>query len=146
MATSNFPNFSTTLLAALKAASWPVSTPQIADGADIVPDVQREFVLVGNCEAKEDWDLLGNKRRNEQMKQYITIRANKVGDTQAATTARAFALMAVIENYVRGDPTIGGTVQMAGLVEWKVTKNGNEGEKYAEIVLAIGVRYGWITQ
>lgn len=144
MATSAYPAFSAALLAALEAASWPVSTPQIADGADIVPDVQREYVLLGNAEADEDWTVLGNRRKNEKIKQYVNFRVNRVGDTQVNTNARCFQLLGVLETILRADPTVAGTVLVAQLRGWKFHKTGNEAEKYAELIATVSVDYVWI--
>ena len=144
MANSAFPNFSAQLLSALRAASWPTSTPQIADGADIVPDLQREFVLLGNAEGDEDWFALGHQRKNERMKQYIVIRVNKVQDTQVAATARAFALFGVVETVLRNDVTVGNTVVAAQVKGWKLHKTGNENGRWAELTVTVTVEYALI--
>lgn len=144
MANSSFPNFSAELLALLNAASWPTSTPQIADGADVVIDTQREFVLLGNAEGDEDWFALGKQRKNERMKQYVVIRVNVVNDVQVAATSRAFELFGVVETVMRTDPTVGNTVTSAQVKGWKLRKQGNAQGRWAELTVTLQVDYALI--
>lgn len=68
--------------------------------------------------ANQSWGMLGNRRRDEEysLNGWIwVVKTGKGEDVIRAARTRAFELLAEIEDFLRDDPTIGGTTKVSEL-------------------------------
>ncbi len=111
MAASTVPAFKQALVAALQAATWPVSNPQVSYGPP--RNETREDVIVGDTAqeggAERQWAALGNRSIDEEYALNLWVIVTNPGDTCKAATDRAFALYDVVQSVLRTTPGLGVT-------------------------------------
>lgn len=109
--TSSIPAVTDALIALLVAQSWPLATPQIADGWWRADAIQRESIVVGDTSGGgstlQRWAALGNRSRDEQFPIYITVEVRTPGLSPKEARDRAFALFAVVETALRSSTRFG---------------------------------------
>jgi len=111
MATSTVPALKAALLSLLVARAG-LSGVQVVYGAPL-PNPGREFVSLGGTDGMQETAALGRLRREEEYRLTIYVSTIREGQGQQACTERAFEIAAEVENAVRSDPTVGGTVRTA---------------------------------
>lgn len=77
--------------------------------------------LVGVSLAEQEWLMVGNRRREEKYTidgVIWVMRAGKMESDVVVARERAFELLAEIEDYIRVDPTIGGTVKVGQIAAY----------------------------
>lgn len=90
--------------------------------------------------AEQRWGVLGNRRRDEEYTLNGLIWVTKAGKTEAAIRSardRAFALLAEVEDFLRTDPTIGGTTKVAELAAYPGEQGANEEGRWVQISFEI---------
>jgi hypothetical protein len=110
VATSTVPAFKSALLAKLNART-NLKNVQVTYGPPLPPS--REWIWLGDVAGEQQTAALGNQRREETYDLSVIIGITREGVDQQATTERAFALMAELENELRSDATVGGVVRTA---------------------------------
>lgn len=105
MASSTLPSVKARLVTLL-AGDPGLSGVQISYG---VPDpIEREAVYVGGTrDHDQEWSALGARGRAEHYALELVISVWQPGADQQTVTERAFALLAVVEAILRGDPSLG---------------------------------------
>ena len=149
MATSTVPAFLDALKAALDARNiaatggGTIAVTTAASGEPVPP----ECIQLFRTTADQQWTLLGNRRRREQYTVYGGIYAQIAGygePTAKAARDRAYALLAELEQTLRADPSVGGSVRQAELLtaelDQGITRGGDdEGARFATLAFSIGV-------
>jgi hypothetical protein len=111
MATSTVPALKAALLSLLSARAG-LSGVQVVYGAPL-PNPGREFISLAGTTGDQATASLGRLSREEEYRLTIYVSALREGLDQQSCTERAFALAAEVENAVRSDPTVSGTVRTA---------------------------------
>lgn len=111
MANSTIPAFKAALLTALQARA-ALSTVQVTYGAPL-PSPADEYVWLADVDGEQEAAALGAQRREEFYELEVIVAVYRAGADQQATTERAFALVGELEEVLRADGTVGGTVRFA---------------------------------
>lgn len=114
MATSTVPAVKDYLLAAWGALP-ALAGVQLTWG--LPKSDQNECILIGGAEGRQKAASLGARRRDESYDLTVIVSAVRNDGVQRTATVRAFALMAVLEDFLRDDPTLGGLVRSAEVGE-----------------------------
>jgi len=87
-------------------------------------------------DAQQSWGMLGNRRRDEEYTLHGVIWVFRAGKGEAVirdVRARAFELLAEIEDFLRVDPSIGGTTKVSELSRYPLDQGANEEGRWAQI-------------
>lgn len=113
---SSAPAFKAALLALLQARSG-LSGVTVSYGAPVTGAGAREFVALGDIDGSQEYATLGataaNRRKDETFTMTVYCSCLREGQQQQECTERAFALAAEVEDAVREDPEVSGTVRVA---------------------------------
>lgn len=86
--------------------------------------------------AEQSWGMLGNRRRDEEYTLHGLIWVFRGGKGETAirqVRARAFELLGDIEDFLRVDPSIGGTTKVSELSRYPLDQGANEEGRWAQI-------------
>jgi hypothetical protein len=91
---------------------------RVVDGFPRFAISKTDLIAVGGkpeptADGRQDAAALGNRRREESYTIRVTCSSSRGGEDQKAVRDRAFDLMAIVENAVRNDVTLGGVVRVA---------------------------------
>lgn len=109
---STAPAFKAALLTALGARAG-LSGVTISYGAPLA--APREFIALADISGEQEFAALGALRKNETYTLEIYCSVLREGNQQQACTERCFELAAEIEDELRTNPTMSGTVRVAQL-------------------------------
>lgn len=112
MSSSTAPAFKAALLTAL-AARAGLSGVTISYGAPL--SAPREFIALGDISGEQEFAALGALKKNETYTLEVFCSVLREGNQQQACTERCFELAEEIENELRGNVTMTGTVRVAQL-------------------------------
>lgn len=138
MATSSIPAAIDGLLTLLRANVD--SSTQVVDGFPRFTVTDTDLIAVGGkpaptAEGTQTAAVLGGRKRDENYVLHVTCSSSRGGEDQKAVRDRAFALLAVLENVVRNDITLGGAVRTAQ-VEGGITLSQTDVDTAADGVFA----------
>jgi hypothetical protein len=126
------------LLAALQARAG-LSGVQLGYG--MPPGaLQREHILFGVVDGTQEYRALGTVRKFEDYTATLFIGVSREGTDQQAADDRALALMAEVEDVLRDDPTVGGTVLTAQVERYRLEPLASDTTREARITLDIQTR------
>lgn len=147
---STVPAYLDALKAALDARSivatdGGVVTVTTAPSGEPVP---LECIQLFGTNGDQQWGALGNRRRNETytIAGGIYVQQAGYGETTAkAARDRVYALLAEVEDCLRLDPGVGGSVRQSELLSADLTQGiasgGDEGgARYAALAITISVK------
>src|SRR6266516_3930708 len=77
-----------------------------------LPSNPDEWIWLGDVTGDQTWLTVGGTRE-EDYSLTVMVRAFRAGPNQQPATERAFQILTEIENALRTDPTVGGTVLSA---------------------------------
>lgn len=109
---STAPAFKAALLTALGARAG-LAGVTISYGAPL--SAPREFIALADISGEQEFATLGALRKNETYTLEIYCSVLREGNQQQACTERCFELAAEIEDELRTNPTMSGTVRVAQL-------------------------------
>lgn len=111
---STIPVVANRLLTLLTAATWPTSTdwPDAPQVVDSDPDTEeRQVVIVGDTFAEGDddqqWAVIGARTKDERYAINVTVKVLQPGCSISEARNRAFALLAVVEQTLIDNVTLG---------------------------------------
>lgn len=111
---STIPAAKAAIVDALDAAWYPGDLPAVQISYGEPRERQRECIIVGDTHATGDsaqtWAALagqGQRARSEDYALALSVQVYKPGDTCREAVERAFELFAVVEQTLRGMPTLG---------------------------------------
>lgn len=107
---STAPAFKAALLTALGARAG-LAGVTISYGAPL--SAPREFIALADISGEQEFATLGALRKNETYTLEIYCSVLREGNQQQACTERCFELAAEIEDELRTNPTMSGTVRVA---------------------------------
>ena len=126
------------LLAALQARAG-LSGVQLGYGMP-PGSLQREHILFGLVDATQEYRALGTVRKFEDYTLTVFIGVSREGTDQQAADDRALALMAEVEEVLRADPTVSGTVLTAQVERYRLEPLASDTTREARITLEIQTR------
>ena len=109
---STAPAFKAALYAAL-AANSDLADVTVSYGAPITGP--REFIALADISGSQEFAALGKLTKEETYTLDVYVSVVREGNQQQECTERCFALAAELEDYLRANPTVGGTVRIAQL-------------------------------
>jgi hypothetical protein len=112
MSSSTAPAFKAALLTALSARAG-LSGVTISYGAPL--SAPREFIALGDISGEQEFAALGALKKNETYTLEVFCSVLREGNQQQTCTERCFELAEEIENELRGNVTMTGTVRVAQL-------------------------------
>lgn len=117
MASSTIPAMKAQLKTNLRARTV-LANVQVTHGPPFpVPDA--EFIWLGDVTGAQSWLAFQKTRKEEyDLKVWIRVLTSSSPDDYKTAGDRAFALMAELENELRGDPTVSGTVTTSELTDF----------------------------
>lgn len=152
MATSKVPAAIDALVSILRAASG-LSGVTVIDGPPVGDQADTEYVYVGwqpdsdnAVEFAQDFNATGARTRDEEFSILCTVDTWDGGDDVAARRARAFALLAALEDAIRATvaaptaPTLNNTVLWAHLTSGSLQQANTEKGVRARIPVAVTCR------
>lgn len=142
-ATSTIPAFLDALRATLAARTLIAAGGVLVATAPTGEPVPRESIQLFDAAADQEWAASGNKRRREQyrVRGGIFISAPGAGEAKAkAARDRAFALLAEIEDALRLDHNVSGTVNQAQIAAYDLDQGAAKEGRWAAIEFFIAVR------
>ena len=114
MATSTVPVFKNQLKTNLLARAG-LSGVQVTHGPPL-PLPETDFIWLGDVKGAQDWlAMLKTKQEHYDLTVWIRALRSTTPDDFKTAGDRVFALMAELENELRGDPTVTGTVLIAAV-------------------------------
>jgi len=93
--------------------------------------------------ATQEWGLIGNRRRNEEYTLNGLIWVLKAGKNETVirlARARAFELLAEVEDFLRLDPTIASTTLVSELASYPLDQGANQEGRWAQVDFAIACK------
>jgi hypothetical protein len=100
-----------------------------------------ETVFLHDTESSADWKLLGGTRvpREGEITIEVVVQVGRGGNEQAEVEARALDLAVAVEEAVRDDQTLAGSVRVAGVAEVKQTnvKPAERAAWLSQVVLTV---------
>lgn len=140
MSSSSIPTVKAALVERLELATWPGARPTVAYGWP--RDIPREVIMVGGtAEGAQEWVAFGTRDRNETYRLTLVVQVTHPGQSQRVATERAFALLGVVEDVLRTDPTLGIADTLVAELAVPRLQEGPDTEGYAAVVTAgVGVR------
>lgn len=146
MSTSSIPAAIDGLLTLLRAQVD--AGTQVVDGFPRFTIADTDLIAVGGkpsptADGSQTAAVLGGRRRDENYTLHVTCSSSRGGDDQKGVRDRVFALLAVVENTVRNNLTLGGAVNTAQ-VEGGITLSQTDAESaefgvFAEVTFEIAV-------
>ena len=109
---STAPAFKAALFTAL-AANSDLADVTVSYGAPITGP--REFIALADISGQQEFAALGKLTKEETYTLDVYVSVVREGNQQQECTERCFALAAELEDYLRANPTVGGTVRIAQL-------------------------------
>ena len=110
---STAPAFKAAMLTALQAHTG-LSGVTLSYGAPL--QAPREFIALGGISGSQEFAALGALRRDETYILDVYVSVLREGNQQQTCTERCFALAAEIEDELRTNVTMSGTVRVAELL------------------------------
>lgn len=110
---STAPAFKAALLTALQARTG-LSGVTLSYGAPL--QGPREFIALGDISGSQEFAALGAERKDETYILDVYVSVLREGNQQKTCTERCFALAAEIEDELRTNVTMTGTVRVAELL------------------------------
>ncbi len=138
MATSSVPAFKAQLKTNLLARAG-LANVQVTHGPPFpVPEI--EFIWLGDAQGTQEW-AGGAKLKSEQYDLTVWIRVLNSSTPDDFKTAgdRAFALLAELENELRGDKTVSGTVTSAEVTDFDFQEDATAEQNIAVIQTTVRV-------
>lgn len=86
--------------------------------------------------AEQSWGVIGTRRRDEEYTIVGGIGVRRAGKNELVireVRARAFELLAEIEDFLRTDPTIGGTTKVSELARYPVEQGADAEGRWVQI-------------
>lgn len=134
---STAPAFKAALLTALQARTG-LSGVTVSYGAPL-PNAPREFIALGDLEGSQEFAQLGALRKDETYTLEVYVSVLREGNQQQTCTERCFALAAEIEDELRGNVTMSGTVRVAELSA-PFTLNEFASDQARQSILTLGIQ------
>ena len=88
-------------------------------------------IILGDTDMDQDWAALGARNRDENSVIHCTIYLVGPGQSQTDVNKAAFALLALIESYLRTNLTLGSNVNWAGVVPTTLLKQLGDNARIA---------------
>lgn len=120
MATSTVPTLKANLKTQL-AARGGLTGVQISYGPPSV-GMQREYIWIGDADGQQVFAAMGTVNHEEYNLEVI-VDVIREGEDEASADARCFAIQAELENQLRSDNTVGGSVSVAQIDRFRLTEN-----------------------
>jgi hypothetical protein len=137
--TSTVPVFKHQLLVNLQARVG-LNGVQITHGPPF-PLPEPEFIWLADVDGHQDWAAINvvtkPKEETYDLTVWIKVLRSTTPDDFKTAGDRAFALMAEIEQELRGDPSVANTVRVAHVGAYKFTEDANA--EFNEAILRITV-------
>lgn len=134
---STAPAFKAAFVTAL-AARAGLSGVLVSYGAPL-PNPPREHVTLGDLSGEQEFAALGAMRKYETYTLDVYVSVVREGSQQQACTERAFAIAAEIEDELRANPTMTGTVRVAEIAT-PFSLEEFASDTARQSVLSLGVR------
>lgn len=133
---STAPVLKAALFTALGARAG-LSGVTISYGAPL-PSAPREFIALGDISGSQEFAALGALRKDETYTLTVYCSVLREGNQQQTCTERAFTLASELEDLLRADPTVGGSVRVAQLAQpFQLEEFANDQARQS--VLTLGV-------
>lgn len=107
-----------------------ITTGYVSDAA------QQDQIQIDSIEGEQEWGLLGNLRRKEMFRIGGIIWVTRAGKDEAVirvVRARAYVLLAEIEDYLRVAPTVSGTNKVSALTKYTLDQGANTSGRWAQM-------------
>ena len=127
---SRVPVVTDWLLANLPAATGLDAT-QIIDGPPTEAQLRATCIILGDTDMEQDWAALGARNRDENSIIKCAIYLIGPGQSQTTVNKAAFALLALIEAYLRTNITLGSNVIWVGVVPTTIMKQLGDNARVA---------------
>ncbi len=126
----------------LAARANIISAGVQVSGAFLGKDTAVESIqLTGPDHMDQDWAALGKLSRNENITLQGLIWIQKPGADETvirSTRARAFELLAEVEDFLRADPGVAAVVKYSGLRATDITEGANPEGRVCQLDFEIG--------
>jgi len=106
-------------------------------------ELGEEWIDLYGVKAKQRWGSLGARRREEEYAIVGSLRTSVIGSLREdvrTCRARAYAILAEIEDALRDDPTIGGIARQAELSSYELVQSADSDSRITDIDFEIGVK------
>jgi hypothetical protein len=139
MASSTVPAFKARLKTNLLGRAG-LTGVQVTHGPPL-PVPEPEFIWLADAKGTQDFMTAAAQRDEEyDLTIWIHVVTNSTPDDFKTAGDRAFALMAEIENELRGDRTVSGTVMQAHLTDFVFLEHGSAESQEAQIEITVHVK------
>lgn len=105
-------------------------------------DAARESIQLGDIDGEQSWAALGRLSRNEKYTVDVMLWVLRPGSGEEVfrdVRARAFALLAEVETFLREDPTLGGAAQVSAVRGVEVTEGANPEGRVCRVDFQVAV-------
>lgn len=109
---------------------------QIATGWLGGDSAAMESIQLTAARAEQRWGMVGNRRRDEEFTVEATIWVTRAGKNETVireVRARAFALLAEIEDCLRVDPTVDNTVRVAQVSTYDMDQGATTAGRWCQL-------------
>lgn len=142
MATSTVPVLKNQLKKNLQARVG-LSGVQVTQGPPFpLPEV--EFIWLGDVKGRQEWATIASptkpKEEHYDLKVWIRVLRSNTPDDFKTAGDRAFALLAELENELRGDPSVTNTVRVAHVGEFDFQEDAGAEMNQALLEVTVHVR------
>lgn len=138
MATATVPEAKAYLLAALRAAPG-LANVQV-EWSHPGKGIKLETIYFGDTNPYQQKSAaLGARYRTEEYELELVVTIEKAGNDPEATERRCWALVAAVEDVLRSEPDLGGTVRVAEFTASPVKNYVGPQKRVAESVIAVSV-------
>lgn len=96
----------------------------------------RESIQLTAVRAEQRWGMVGNRRRDEEFTVEATIWVTRAGKNETVireVRARAFALLAEIEDCLRVDPTVDNTARVAQVSTYDMDQGATTAGRWCQL-------------
>ncbi len=125
--TSSVHAFKNALVDGLLARSG-LAGIQVVSAPLISKDAARESIQLGDVDGEQEWSALGKLAREERYTVDVMVWVLRPGSDEAdfrEVRARAFAIFAEVEDFLRADPTVGQIARVSAIRRPEVTEGAN---------------------
>lgn len=138
MSTSSVPTFKAQLKTNLLARTG-LANVQVTHGPP-APVPEAEFIWLGDVRGSQDW-AAGQALKSEiyELTVWIRVLASTAPDDFKTAGDRVFALLAELENELRGDKTVTGTVTSAQVTDFDFQEDATGEQTLAVIEVTVQV-------
>lgn len=104
-------------------------------------DLPPEAIVVDRVTTDQSWAALGRQRREEGFTVFVVLHIEKAGAGEAVATdarERVYAIKAEVEDALRADPSVGGTVRVADYARDELRQGTGDSVRWAQLEAQIG--------